>query len=225
MKNYHFKIYHTLRALLLCSTLLFANFSFAGNLKELTAKANQGDAPAQNDLGVMYHDGKGVPQDYKQAVNWYAKAANLNYAPAQFNLGNMYHDGDGVPQDYIQALSWYTKAANQNDADAQYNLGIMYANGRGVPQDDKQAVNWYAKAANLNYAPAQLNLGVMYANGQGVPQDYKQAYVWSSLAAANGIKDAVNNRMFTEGKLTPQDLAEAQKEAKSIFDKIEANKK
>jgi len=35
----------------------------------------RGDALAQNNLGVMYENGQGVPQDYKEAVKWYTKAA------------------------------------------------------------------------------------------------------------------------------------------------------
>lgn len=37
--------------------------------------AEQGDADAQYNLGVMYEFGDGVPQSYKQAVKWYTQAA------------------------------------------------------------------------------------------------------------------------------------------------------
>ena len=37
--------------------------------------ADQGDAPAQNALGVMYQNGRGVPQDYAETAKWYRKAA------------------------------------------------------------------------------------------------------------------------------------------------------
>ena len=33
--------------------------------------AEQGNADAQDNLGVMYANGKGVPQDYKIAVKWF----------------------------------------------------------------------------------------------------------------------------------------------------------
>jgi len=46
-----------------------------------------------------YTDFFTVPQDYKEAVKWYLKAAEQGYALAQFNLGNMYYNGDGVLQD------------------------------------------------------------------------------------------------------------------------------
>ena len=37
--------------------------------------AEQRDLIAQNNLGVMYEQGRGVPQDYEQAAAWYRKAA------------------------------------------------------------------------------------------------------------------------------------------------------
>ncbi len=44
-------------------------------LKELRPLAQEGDATSQFNLGVMYHKGYGVPQDYKEAVRWYRLAA------------------------------------------------------------------------------------------------------------------------------------------------------
>ncbi|MDO9312787.1 MAG: tetratricopeptide repeat protein [Nitrosomonas sp.] len=92
---------------------------------------------------------KAVPQDYKQAVDWYRKAAAQGDAGAQYNLGVMYFEGKGVPQDYKQAVDCYKKAAAQGNATAQNNLGRMYANGQGVSQDYVRAHMW------LNLAAAQ----------------------------------------------------------------------
>ncbi|NBT29691.1 MAG: hypothetical protein EBT18_09450, partial [Gammaproteobacteria bacterium] len=36
--------------------------------------AEQGDATAQYNLAAMYDNGKGVPQDYEEAVKWYSKS-------------------------------------------------------------------------------------------------------------------------------------------------------
>ncbi len=61
---------------------------------------------------------------------------------------------------------------------------------------------------------AQFDLGIMYEIGQGVPTDLVQAYMWFSLAAAQGhvvvgvIRDEVAERM------TPAQIAEAQKLAR-----------
>jgi len=109
--------------------------------------AEQGNASAQYNLGVMYLKGQGVAQDYTAAVRWYRKAADQNHAGAQDNLGVMYSQGWGVTQDYAAALRWYRKAADQGDANAQLNLGVMYTFGRGVTQDYVQALMWYNLAA------------------------------------------------------------------------------
>ena len=64
-------------------------------------------AGAQFSLGLMYYKGQGVPQDYKEAVQWFRLAADQGNAGAQTNLGVMYDVGQSVPQDYIQAHMWY----------------------------------------------------------------------------------------------------------------------
>ena len=65
---------------------------FATALREWKPLAEQGDASAQFNLGLMYYDGEGVPQNYKTAVKWYSLAAEQGYADAQFNLGLMYYN-------------------------------------------------------------------------------------------------------------------------------------
>ena len=61
---------------------------------------------AQFNLGVMYLNGRGVPQDDAEAVKWHRLAAEQGYASAQFNLGVMYLNGRGVPQDDAEAVKW-----------------------------------------------------------------------------------------------------------------------
>ena len=84
---------------------------YATALREFRPLANQGNADALNNLGVMYSKGLGVPQDYAKAVKWYRKAADQGNAIAQTNLGFMYEKGRGVPQDYVQAHFWFNLAA------------------------------------------------------------------------------------------------------------------
>ena len=45
--------------------------------------ADQGDVDAQNNLGVMYDNGNGVPENDAEAVKWFRKAANQGDATAQ----------------------------------------------------------------------------------------------------------------------------------------------
>ena len=76
-------------------------------LREWRPLAEQGDAGAQLNLGYMYDNGYGVPQDYKEAIKWYLRAAEQGNNRAQYNLGLMYDVGYGVPQDIVRAHMWY----------------------------------------------------------------------------------------------------------------------
>ncbi len=121
--------------------------------------------------------------------------------------------------DYATALLEFRLLANLGDDDAQYNLGLMYDKGQGVPQDYAEAMKWYRKAAAQGDAKAQTNLGVMYSKGQGVPQDYVQAHMWYNLAASRlppgtDRARAVKNRDIVAAKMTPAQIAEAQRLAR-----------
>ena len=83
-------------------------------LKWFRKATEQGLAKAQNNLGLMYDKGKGVPLDYAEAVKWYRKAVEQGDADAQCNLGLMYAEGRGVPLDYAEALKWFRKATERD---------------------------------------------------------------------------------------------------------------
>jgi hypothetical protein len=171
--------------------LFTASSVFCGEFEDTLKMAEQGNAVAQCNLGIIYFNGQGVTQDYKQAVYWYKKAAEQGDAAAQYNLGVMYANGEGVPQDYKQAVYWYKQAAEQGHADAQYNLGVSYSSGnKGVHQDHKQAAYWYTKAAELGHANAQFSIGDRYWGGTGITQDYNQALFWYTKAAKQGHANA-----------------------------------
>jgi hypothetical protein len=160
--------------------------------------------------------------DYATAMRLWQPLAEQGDTAAQYTLGFMYAEGEGVPQDDAEAVKWYRLAAEQGYAAAQSTLGFMYAEGRGVPQDYAEAVKWYRLAAEQGDADAQYNLGGMYAEGRGVPQDYVQAYMWFDLAAsrlsaseAEDRDDAVHNRDLAASKMTPAQLAGAQRLARA----------
>ena len=134
---------------------------FATALKEWKPLAGQGDADAQTNLGLMYQNGWGVPQDDKEAVRWYTLAAEQGYANAQYNLGQLYREGDGVPQDYKLASEWFRLAAEQGDARSQYNLGVAYYKGDGLIQDKVYSHMWVNIASSNGYVKAKENLTVI----------------------------------------------------------------
>ena len=87
--------------------------------------AEQGNADAQNNLGVIYANGQGVPQDYVEAVKWYRMAAEQSNAYAQYSLGVRYANGESVPQDHVLAHMWFNLAAAQGLDPAKTNRDIL----------------------------------------------------------------------------------------------------
>ena len=94
-------------------------------LRELQARAKQGDANAQYQLGTMYDNGLGVPKDDKEAVKWWRKAAKQGFAQAQSTLGVMYYFGEGVSVNSIKAYMWWSLAMEQGNELATKNLKII----------------------------------------------------------------------------------------------------
>ena len=205
------------RVILLAATMLtlLATSSLPADIKTLRKQAEAGDAKSQYSLGEAYYFGRGVTQDYAEAMKWYRMAGDHGYAAAQNNLGQMYKYGQGVPQDHAEAVKWYKKAAEKGDAQAQSNLGVAYFKGRGIPQDYAEAVKWTRKAAEQGVAIAQFNLGVAYAKGQGVPKDQVQSYCFFSLAASGDAgenqKTFSKTRDLVASRLPPDKLLEARR--------------
>jgi len=140
--------------------------------------------------------------------------AEQGNAGAQFTLGLTYRYGVGVPQDYEQAVTWYRLAAEQGGAEAHFNLGLMDYDGQRSPRDYRGAVESYRLAAEQGGATAQYGLGFIYANGREVPRDHVQAHMWFNLAAASGFTPAAEERDDLAEKMTPRQIAEAQRLAR-----------
>ena len=87
--------------------------------------ADQGYARAQTNLGNMYSNGEGVPENDAEAVRWYRLAAGQGHARAQYNLGVKYANGEGVPQNNVRAYVWLSVAAAQGNESARGNRDIM----------------------------------------------------------------------------------------------------
>ncbi|NNE85332.1 MAG: sel1 repeat family protein [Alphaproteobacteria bacterium] len=154
--------------------------------------------------------------DYAGALNIWTPLAENEDADAQRNIGAMYQRGLGVPQSDAEAVKWYRRAAENGHPRAQQNLGVMYEEGAGVPQDYVEAAAWYRAAAAQGNLFAKLNLGVLYERGSpDVPRDVVQSHMWYNLAAAQGHADAGQLRDDIAAAMTPEQVAEAQRQAQA----------
>jgi hypothetical protein len=87
----------------------------ARSIADLQTLANQGDADAQWQLGLRYHNGEGVAQSDSQAMLWFQMAAEQGHVTAQSALGAYYWVGRGVPRDLSKSYFWSEIAMAQGD--------------------------------------------------------------------------------------------------------------
>jgi TPR repeat protein len=90
----------------------------------------------------------------------------------------------------------------------------MYAREQKVAQNYQIAVFWFRRAANQGEARAQWKLGLMYEDGEGVIQEYVEAHKWYNISAANGGERGAELRDVLAKRMTPAQIAEAQKLAR-----------
>jgi len=132
-------------------TVLTQPADFTTSLSQLRKMAEQGQAIAQYNLGIIYEYGRGVKRNDVEAVKWYKKASVQGMSVAQYKLGVMYDNGWGVLPSDAEAVKWYRDAAEQGHPFAQHDLAFMYIAGTGVAQDHVRAYMW------LNVAIANGN--------------------------------------------------------------------
>ena len=112
---------------ILASLLLVAlsTSSHADFFDDQLKLAEQGDAKAQSNLGLLYGNGLGVPENDKTAVMWYTKAAEQGHARAQTVLGTMYANGEGVPENDVKAYVWVSMAKANGDELAKEIIDVF----------------------------------------------------------------------------------------------------
>lgn len=117
-------------------------------VQALRASAEQGNAEAQFNLGLLYDHGRGLSKDKGEALRWYRRAAMQGDTFAQNALGDNYWEGTGVPKDDSEAIWWWQLAADKGFAPAQHSLGKILAGGaQGVRADKPRAYMWLMLSA------------------------------------------------------------------------------
>ena len=177
-----------------------------------TLMAEQGEAQAQKDLGIMYYNGRGVSQDYKEAFKWYTKAAKQGNANAFSNLGALYANGQGTKVNFKEAIKWFKLAVENGDAQAQKNLEIVEKLEKQRIEEERiaakgdadelfelgwkyrnenegKAIKWYKLSAKKGNYDAQVNL-TNIANVAYDDEDYKTALGIYEVLAGAGVKDS-----------------------------------
>lgn len=182
--------------------------ALVGPLSLRIAAAN-GDPSAEFEVGARFAEGKGVQQDFKQAVTWYRRAATRGFALAQYRLATLYERGLGVTKDMGRAKVWYQRAAGQGNVKAMHNLAVLAAGGSVGKPDYATAARWFEEAAGRGLGDSQFNLAILHQSGLGVERDLTKAYTWFGIAARNGDKTASERQAQIARQLKAVDIARA----------------
>lgn len=161
---------------------------FAAAIEQWRPLAEQGDARAQFNLGVIHFNGQGVPHDPVRAAGWYRAAAEQGYGPAQANLAFMHETGQGVLQNYVEAYKWLTLASRHgvDDAAAREKL-MLKMTERQIAEGTQAAAAWRPKP------PETLAQSATAAAGQSPDQaaarepTREQVVAVQKLLAAKGF--------------------------------------
>lgn len=116
--------------------------------------AENGNAVAADDLGLMYQYGRGVEVDLTTAAQWYLKGAQCGSVDAMRHLAILYEYELETP-DYASAMAWFLMAAEHGNVSSMNEVGLLYECGRGVEPDLAKAAEYYRMALEVGLEEAQ----------------------------------------------------------------------
>lgn len=185
--------------------------------------ADQGDAAAKRDLGLVYSRAwRGKPPDPEKALQWFEAASVSGDARAASYIGDFYLDPSNHEVNPSTALFWYTQSYQRKDARGTIALAQMYCNATGVKRDYRtcaddlsRALSFQAKTdppeVHTRLSEALYSVARHYQTGDGVARSplraaalYQQAATLGNLPAAIAA-----SRLYSGHKGMPQDLPRA----------------
>lgn len=177
--------------------------------------ADQGNARAETQIGLMYRMGELGRQDNAQAMAHFRQAATAGDGIAQFTLGLAFQKGNnGAQKDDAEAARWFAqalgslqRAAERQDAEAQRTLAMMYRDGLGVAKDEAQSKQWLHQAAENGDPLAQTLWGTLLAKETGA-EDIQPAIHWLQKAAEQNSVTAQDMLAHTQAMLGNQQEAD-----------------
>ena len=151
---------------------------------------------------------------YKEALEYWKKAAAAGDAGSAYRLSEEYFDAKIVVRDIELATQYLEQAAKKNDPRALTDLAAMYDYGTGVTQDRARAAELYLRAAKLGMPAAMFNVASMLETGEGLAQDKIEAYKFYLLSHDQGFAPFARKALEEMAdKMTPEQVADAESRA------------
>lgn len=149
-------------------------------------RAAQADfAPAQEELGNLYSQGKAMPQHAGQALFWYLKASQNGAVSAQAKVKAFATENPALLADMEQFFH-VLELAQSGEQASMLEAAQAYRQGYPILQDQTQALEWYQKAWDKSahtLSQAAFELADMYYKGEGIEQNDEKAADFLAQAA------------------------------------------
>lgn len=156
---------------------------------DLLNKAQSGDIGAQNDLGLLYHKGISVKQDYSQALRWFSAAAAQNSIPAMYNMGiTLRAIVCSRKKEFVDEINNSAISAKMINTDSGEIMPRTYGLQNVGASEIDQAVFWFSKAAESCHVGAMAALADIFEKEK---RDLTQCCYWHEKAAANGNENSL----------------------------------
>ncbi len=181
--------------------------------------AVNGVANARYNLGVLYHQGLGVPQNIDTAFGWYRAAAKAGHPEAQYNLGIAYIEGIGTPYDPAKAADNFKNAAKAGILEAAYNLGLIYENGLLGSAEPGEALKWYKLSADLGSAEGKTALEQLAKIMEVDPKNVKAYTVTQQKSGQNAAPSYATDSTPPQKQTSAPQTQPATKAASNTNDK------
>ena len=185
----------------------------------LSLAASTGNIRAQFNLGLMYHQGRGIRQsDDGEAARFWTLAARSGHTKAQYNLGSLFEQGRGVNQCDREAVKWYSKAVDGGDANAMLSLSTFLLEGRGgLERNSERRYELLLRSAASGNNDAWAQVLELYPEEFGSPTQRRRTnsgYVESPRrldVAARRPKGRLTRRIFPSASVSPALLRERER--------------
>ena len=168
--------------------------------------ARKGYVPAITMMGIFADEGKGIPQNRKDAKQWYLKALN---SPPDKKL-KLYE----FPERTHREL----EVRKEAEIEAHYRLGMLTARIEPSAQAYISSVEYIALAASLGHEGAQTEMSKIYVHGGDLKSYFESPFSREDALFENG--DAEPSREILGAAMNK--LGDAMYDGKSMVKKNEA---
>ena len=155
-------------------------------LRMLRAADSKDDGFAALQLGLIYRDGAGVPEDPRRAESYFRRAVRLGYTYAGLYLAVFYlqtHDAKDARADSVRLIE-EAQSRLYYRANIQAGLAEVYILNVGVPPDFARAIPLLKDGIAGGQTDSMDDLAYLKFNGFGLPVDFVGGIkLWRQAAA------------------------------------------